>query len=165
MKDLTQFEPKYRTLVGYLKRDNPHTLNNILTDVSARMNVSTDAIKGKSRKREIVEARHIYCNRAYVLTKNTEEEIGSFININHSTVSSGANNVETIPSLRAKYKEYFGVDSEYKPLEMLKDGEQIRTFKSINEASQVLEICHSSIRSSIRGIINSVKGFTFRYAE
>jgi len=165
MKDLTQFEPKYRTLVGYLRQDEPKTLSNILADVSTRINISTDAIKSRSRKREIVEARHIYCHRAYRLTKERVEDIGAFIGRDHSTVSTGISNVDNIPSLKAKYKECFGMDSIYKPIEVFEDGKLIDTFKSIKDASIAFRLSRAAIRSCLNGKIKCVWKYTFRYAE
>jgi len=106
MKDLTIFEPKYRTLVGYLRQDEPKTLSNILFDVSIRTNVSIEAIKSHTRKREIAEARNIFCKAARVQGISFRK-IGEYVGIKHSTVIHGCHNVDFIPSLQKKYRELY----------------------------------------------------------
>ena len=103
-------EPRFRTLIGFLTgREKDETLDEILTSVSKKTKVSEDDIKSKSRKREVVEARHIFCYLAKASYKIfTLNDIGQTVSRDHSTVSSSIQNVQNIPSLNKKYHELYG---------------------------------------------------------
>ena len=60
-------------------------LSFILQEVSERTGISVEEIKGRSRKREIVMARHAFC---YIARKGgmfTFKQIGNYIGRDHST--------------------------------------------------------------------------------
>lgn len=61
----------------------PETILSICSDV---LNIPEAEIKRKSRKAEVVIARHIYCYIAYYKTKTTSKKVGNVINRNHATV-------------------------------------------------------------------------------
>ena len=165
MKDLTIFDPPFKTLVGFLTGNEDNTLQNILSEVSRKSGISEELIKSKSKKRELVEARHIYCKRAMARTTKTVNVIGELINLSHSMVSVAADNVDKIPSLRAKYKSYFGMGSPSKPVEMIKNNDVIRSFDSITSASEAMKISRGNIRYCITGKRSHAGGFKWKYAE
>jgi len=111
MKDLTCFEPKFKTLGGYLRGyERPQTLEDVLKDISEKTHISVELIKSKSRVREIAEARMFYFVRAkMLLPMYSLKKIGGLVNRTHCTVMWGIDQVNEIPSLRKKYIELFGI--------------------------------------------------------
>ena len=100
-------EPKFRTLLGYL--NNEITLDDILTDVSVKMDISVEDLKRKARKREITEARAIFYCQAVSSAKNfSRYQIARFIGLKRCTVIHGIKNVQNIQSLNKKYHELYG---------------------------------------------------------
>lgn len=114
MKDLTQFEPKYRTLIGYLTGreiqhitvDEKRIMIYTLKSVAEKTKIPEGEIISRCRNREIAEARNIFCKAARV-QGITFEKIGLFIGLNHATVMHAVENVDFIPSLKKKYRELF----------------------------------------------------------
>ncbi len=74
-------------------------LEEILKEVSKASDISIEAIKNPSRKREIVEARHAYCILAMQLTKKSLKQIGDLINREHATVLHAKSNAH-IPEIQ-----------------------------------------------------------------
>jgi chromosomal replication initiator protein len=102
-------EPRFRTLIGYLTGKEAITVEDILKDVAEKNNISVELITSRTRKREVVEARHIYCYRAKTGFKFFSlNDIGQAIYRDHSTVIAGIHNVQNIPSLNKKYHELYG---------------------------------------------------------
>lgn len=64
-------------------------LDTILKAVSESVKISIDAIRGKSRKRELVIARDIFFDLAKDNTSLSYEVIGDFVNRDHSSVTDG----------------------------------------------------------------------------
>lgn len=62
-------------------------LDDILTVISETLEIPKELIKGKSRKTDIIIARHIYFNFAKKLTIFSLAKIGEVVNRNHSTVT------------------------------------------------------------------------------
>lgn len=114
MKDLTIFEPPFKTLVGFIRgyekrsttRDEDRILFYTLQNVAEKTNISDALIISQCRKREISEARSIFCKAAR-MQKVSLRKIGAYVGIKHSTVIHGCHNVDEIPSLRKKYNELF----------------------------------------------------------
>jgi len=105
MKDLTCFEPKYRTLTGYMNYD---LLLPLINEVSQKTKIPATEICGKSHKRGVVEARNIFIKRAKVLYPLMRPEyIAGAINQSKASGYYSDKNVDEIPSLRKKYKELF----------------------------------------------------------
>ena len=61
-------------------------LENVMEAVSVVTNVPTEKIFGKDRHRDIMSARHLYCYMAKVHTNNTLQNIGRYIDKDHTTV-------------------------------------------------------------------------------
>jgi len=64
-------------------------LDMILNLTSIITNIPKKEIIGKSRKREIVQARHVYCIVSYDMTDFSYSKIGYEINKDHATVMHG----------------------------------------------------------------------------
>jgi hypothetical protein len=88
-------------------RETKLYLYNILKDVSIKTNISVDVMKGKSRKREVVEARQLFFKRAKEITNLSLSKIGSRLNRDHSTVLYGIKTVNNLKSLSERYDVYF----------------------------------------------------------
>ena len=110
MKEITCFEPKFKTLAGYIRGNDSLTLKDILSEVSYKTGVSEELIKSRIKKRKVVEARMFYFVRAKeVLPQISKRAIGKSINRKHSTVIWGMKQVNDIIELRKRYKELFGI--------------------------------------------------------
>jgi len=113
MKDLTCFEPKYRPLVGYLTGEESERIDGyqnvmlyILKDVSEKTHLAESEIIFHTRRREIVEARNMFCK----LSRKQGipfAEIGKFAGVHYTTAIYACRVVDEIPSLRKKYQELF----------------------------------------------------------
>jgi hypothetical protein len=176
MKDLTQFEPKYRTLIGYLTGVETETLEDILFNVGKFTGISIVAMRGKSQKREIVEARHIYCKAAKSFKAyHTLEQIGSLIGFDHSSVLYAVKQVETVPTLKKGYEEFKnGITNgtlnkndprKKKPVRMIKNKKEVQRFNSIREASLLTGITRSKIGECASGLHYTAGGYVWKYAE
>lgn len=75
----------------------PETILSICSDV---LNIPEAEIKGKSRKAEVVIARHIYCYIATNKTNYTLQYIGFLINRDHSSVIHASKNIYGFLSLK-----------------------------------------------------------------
>ena len=62
------------------------SLEEILSIVSKVTEIPLMALKGKTRKREVVEARQAYFLLSMILTENSLSEIGNLVNRDHATV-------------------------------------------------------------------------------
>ena len=62
------------------------SLESLLHECCSKARISVADIKGRSRKREIVTVRHVFCYLATEQTEKTLEAIGNTINRNHATV-------------------------------------------------------------------------------
>ena len=66
----------------------------ILETISDNYNISESLIKSKSRKDEIVKARHAYFYIAYKISRKGLAEIGRLVNRDHTTVIHGIRKIE-----------------------------------------------------------------------
>ena len=81
-------------------------LNNYLNIISDKYGINLKSLKGKTRIREIVEARQLFCATAKHLNpKISYKIIGSIINRDHSTVLYSIKTVKNIKSLQKEFKE------------------------------------------------------------
>lgn len=85
----------------------PPSLKSILSDVSSKTGISIDALKSKSRFRQIVDARCIYFRRAKEITKLSYASIGFEVNRDHATVIFGLNKAYTIREVIELYNRIF----------------------------------------------------------
>jgi len=85
------------------------TLPVILTNVCKFLDLDEEAVKGKSRKMELVFARQIFAATAVEL-KHKTEPIGAVINCDHSTVSHAKKKVDEERVLNRLYCRFI---SEY----------------------------------------------------
>lgn len=80
-------------------------------------NISVDALKSKTRKREIVQARQVAMYFAKIFTKNSLSVIGSIIGgKDHATVLHACRTVQNLMETDKKFKQY--VDEIEKKLKM-----------------------------------------------
>lgn len=79
------------------------TIKQILEEVSFFMDISIEEIKGKSRKTEIVSARHLYFYSCYIYTQKGKkqnkrpslQEISALVNRKHTTATHAINKNRT----------------------------------------------------------------------
>ena len=103
---MNPFEPKYLTLIGWLKGEEFLRPQDVLREVSKKTKVSEDLIMSKKRDENIVIARHLYCKLARKkLPMASLKEIGDYINIDHSTVIHAIKQVDFKLHLQKKYAE------------------------------------------------------------
>jgi len=103
-------------------KESNMSLIEIMKDVCKKCEISIIVVQSKSRKREIVEARHFYFKRAKELTKASFEAIGKEAgNRDHATVMHGIKTVNTIFELQTKYWVLFGGQ---KPERVVKSAEK-----------------------------------------
>ena len=85
-----------------------HKLNNIITEVTDRYEISRAVFVSRNRKREVVEARMMYFKRARDMTTASLRKIGSMVDTgDHSNVIYGVKQVNNVPILKRKYNELF----------------------------------------------------------
>ena len=162
MKDLTCFEPKYKTLIGYLKGYEDLELENILSQVAKKMNIAKELICSDSRKAEIIKARHFYCKLAALKTKKSYNLIGRLVNIDHSTVTAIIKKINKKEKLSRDFKKLFG-ERNARPIEMLKNGKVIRRYPSVRSTQISTGFDYTSIYQSLKHGWKA-KGFEFKYA-
>ena len=97
----------------------------ILKVVSYVLDINTDAIKGKSQKSELVEARQVYCHLCKNFNNDGLLKIGKLINRTHGnthySISTANNRLLFDQSFKNIYqevlnylnKEYYGNNFEY----------------------------------------------------
>jgi chromosomal replication initiator protein len=114
---VTQFKADMKQVIGYdidvwynvVEHNIVGDLFVILSNVSQCCMITLEQLRSKTRKREIVEARQIYCKLAKKRTKYTLEQIGSAINKDHATVLHSVrtcnNLIETNINFKNKYND------------------------------------------------------------
>ncbi len=118
VEELTlQFKADIKEIIGHdielwyniIDNDIPSDLFNIINKVSSYFMVTIDQMRGKRRKRHIVEARQIYCKIAKDTTKYTLQRIADVIVKDHATVLHSVricnNLIETNKDFKNKYYE------------------------------------------------------------
>lgn len=80
-------------------------LDKIIRVISEYTNVPVDVIKGKSRKRTIVDARFLYFSVAMQLTKASLNTVALTVNKDHGMVLYGCKNVKNIKDLAYQKRE------------------------------------------------------------
>ena len=161
MKDLTCFEPKFKTLGGYIRGEEDFTLQNILSEVSSKSGISEDLIKADTRKIESFKGKYFYYRRVFETQHAyTFAQIGAVVGRDHSSVTMGLKRGNEI------YKgEYDKIFKTQKPiLIMFKNGKPIKSYNSIHEASKKTGLSRANIYRNLHGVAK-VKGFEFRYAK
>lgn len=86
------------------------SLDSILESVASFMHLSPDDIKGKSRRRECCDARHLFFKVSRDVTQNSQLKIGRFLSRDHATVIHSCYQVERVTELTTLYKRYMGID-------------------------------------------------------
>lgn len=96
----------YRAEIHYQpKQKKLASLIDILVIVSEATNTPISLMRTKWRKREIVEAKQIYCYMAFNLTTFTWKDIGFEINTDHSNAICGKNKMIDLLFTNDKVKE------------------------------------------------------------
>jgi len=80
------------------------SLDECIAIIEKQTGISYQSMQGKTRKRDVVEARHLFFALATTHGNNSHEVIGEKINRDHSTVSFGIKNVHHIPDLIKKFE-------------------------------------------------------------
>lgn len=84
-------------------------LKKILEDVSDKTGIAIETLKSDWRKREVVDARFLYYRLAKENTKNNSlTRIGSLVNRDHATVTSGLKQAYSVRELIEQFDRYFG---------------------------------------------------------
>lgn len=177
MKDRTFFDPKYKTLIGYLKGYEVETLEDILNAVSRYTGLSIKAIKREVRYRKIVEARYIYCMEARQYKKYYSlNQIGELIGYKHDEVIRAIKETQNIPTLYKKYLDFHdqlkanGImeviinPRASKKVKMIQYGKKIKEFESIKKAAFITEIDRRGIRLCLKGERTYAGGYQWEYA-
>lgn len=98
------------------KKENK-TLSAILRHISIFTGEKTKDIVSRSRKRELADARALFCSYCYEYTKNSLSKIGDIVNISHSSVLVNNNKRKNVlESEYDRFKEYMrmaGYKMEY----------------------------------------------------
>lgn len=84
---------KLRTAEGYLNK------------VCNEFNLTTKQLRGRSRKREIVDARSILMHLLYMRLNMTSTEAGKYLNRDHSTVLYNCKKVNNLMDVDRDFKE------------------------------------------------------------
>lgn len=77
---------KHRIETEDVENKRLEKLSDLLIDIGRILSVSTEAIRGESRKEDVVAARHIFCYHAYKQLQCYTTEIGKFLYRDHSTI-------------------------------------------------------------------------------
>ena len=112
---VTQFKADMKSVIGYdidvwynvVEHNIVGDLFVILSNVSQCCMVTLEQLRSKTRKREIVEARQIYCKLAKKRTKYTLEQIGSAINKDHATVLHSVRTCNNLIETNINFKNKF----------------------------------------------------------
>jgi len=78
-----------RVYRDWIKVGCPKSMADIIADVSKRTGVPVHDIKGPSRFRSIVRARHMFMTEAYETGRFSLPQIGRFLGRDHTTVLHG----------------------------------------------------------------------------
>lgn len=90
------------------KVDDYYKLQCIMNEVISKSKIPKEVFMSKTRYRPVVEARQCYFKRAREKTSASLDLIGSFVESgDHANVLYGINQVNTVPTLKKKYDEYF----------------------------------------------------------
>lgn len=81
------------------------SLEEILKSVSETSGVSVEDILSRTRKLEIVDARHIFCGIARDHHQYTLKTIGNFLNRDHTTAMHAVKNFHNRSNLEEGYQE------------------------------------------------------------
>jgi hypothetical protein len=144
----------------------------ILFDVCKRTGFTLEELKGKCRKRELVDARFIYFRRAKEKTKASLSSIGKEVNKDHATVLHGINEASTCPELVKQYERYYGkTNSKAKAVEPAKekpaappDSEPVERpvlpYRSMDKREQNIPASASTVLAMpARGYYNGIGGY------
>ena len=86
--------------------DKPLTVDDILDTVCNHFNVTTTAVNGKSRKRDLVVARQVSMYLAQKYTKMPASRIGKLVgNRDHSTVIHSCSQIEKRLKVDVAFKD------------------------------------------------------------
>lgn len=93
----------------------------VLKKVSEKTGISIEDLQSKKRKREIVDARQVYCRRCCEYTRASLSKIGSLINRDHATVMHGRSKAYEVKEVIELYDSIYG-SSEIKASPVATDG-------------------------------------------
>ncbi len=82
----------------------PIDLNTILKKTASAFGVTVEAMRSKTRKRNVVFARHAYCYFSRTRTKETFSTIGSYIVRDHATALFSVRVAKNL--IETKHKEF-----------------------------------------------------------
>lgn len=77
---------KHRIETEDVENKRLEKLSDLLIDIGRILSVSTEAMRGESRKEDVVAARHIFCYHAYEQLQCYVTDIGKFLYRDHSTI-------------------------------------------------------------------------------
>ena len=91
--------------VGLENNNNNPSINSIVSAVVKVTGVEFNKVQSSSRRRNFVNARHLFCYFARKRTKLSFQEIGGIINRDHATIIHSVRNVEDLLSYDREFKE------------------------------------------------------------
>ena len=101
-------KPIYKKTLSGESEKYHNNLESILNDVSDRMKIPMDELQGKTRKREVVDARFVFYRRAKRCTKASLSRIGMAVGKHHATVLHGIREAENTRQVVDLYKRLYG---------------------------------------------------------
>lgn len=145
------------------------TPTQILQRVSRETDISIEALKSKSRVREISDARKVYFRACREFTKASLANIGSLVNRDHATVMHGERVAREIPEIDKLYNKIYGkTRGKEEAVEQSAGGTDKREpverpilpFRSMDPREQAVPSAASIVRSlPARGFDNAFSGY------
>ena len=111
----------------------------IKSEICRRYNLAWSVVEGKSRVRNVVDARRLYCGVLRNLFRLTFQEIGNILNKNHATILHSITQHDTFVRILKSYKRNY---EEIESTLMIDDNyyihEVIEVERKMNELSERL---------------------------
>tara|TARA_R110000824_G_scaffold380565_1_gene572996 strand:+ start:512 stop:886 length:375 start_codon:yes stop_codon:yes gene_type:complete len=91
--------------VGLEAKDHQSNINSIINSITKITGIEMSKLQSPSRKREIVDARHLFCYFAKKQSKLSCQAIGDIINRNHASVIHAVKKVTQLKQTDREFKE------------------------------------------------------------
>ena len=104
---IRRLESRVNSLVrGEERQTDKHReeLEPILLEICEALKFQPEELKGISRRRDVVDARHIYYRRAREVTSLPYYAIANYIGKNHATALSGERQAYDVKEIDEKYR-------------------------------------------------------------
>jgi len=167
------FKPKndWNVRSLYCKKYNAYqeiNLITILARVSELSGIPVEVLKLNTRKRDVVEARHIFFKRACEGTRETLETIGKYVGRDHASVLHGVSQVNNIKYLSDRYDVYFNgktpevrIVSKIKKWELHTKKYDVANYDNLPEIKLNKPAKRPYEYPSFRSQVNTVKAYSY----